>query len=567
VEADERVDARGQVVRGLDEADIRKKIKALAERGVQSLTISLLNSYVNPVHEHRIRDIAREVAPKLPVTCSFDILPQFREYERAETSVMNSYVRPVVAKYLRNLQGKLKEGKVRGALNVLRSDGGLMSVAHAEDKPVHVLMSGPSGGVTGALFVARAAGFPDVMTFDMGGTSTDVSLNQAASATISRETNLATFASANTLLPIKVASVDVRSVGAGGGSIAHVPELTKALRVGPQSAGAEPGPACYGKGGTEPTVTDANVVLGHLPPVLLGGKMKLDVAGARKAVRKIADAMGLGLEDAAQGILNIVNESMCGALRLVSVERGYDPRNFALVAFGGAGPLHANALGILMQSWPVIIPPAPGVLCAMGDVSSEYRNEFGRSFTRTFDRTSPEEVAGVLEELGRKASEWLSQEDIDKAQQEIRYEADFRYYRQGYELHIPVDPQAVRKRGLQPIGEQFSQLHNRYYKFRMNIPVEIVNLRAIGVGKIKRIKLARRKKGGPDPRRALLDTQPVWFDGRQVKTSLYDRALLAPGHVVKGPAIVTETDSTTVVHPGYVGRVDEHANILIRPGR
>jgi N-methylhydantoinase A len=568
VEALERIDARGQVVLPLDEADVTRKIEALLARGVESLTVSLINSYLNPVHEYRIRDIAKRIAPKLPVTCSYDVLPQFREYERTETAVMNSYVRPNVSHYLRNLEAKLQQGKVKATLNVLRSDGGLMSIEHAEEKPVNVLMSGPSGGVTGALFVCQAAGYPDVMTFDMGGTSTDVSLNQGGIATISRETNLATFASANTLLPIKVPSVDVRSIGAGGGSIAHVPALTRALRVGPQSAGAEPGPACYGRGGTEPTVTDANVVLGHLPPSLVGGKMKLDPALARQSVQKIADAMGLpSAEAAAQGILDIVNEAMCGALRLVSVERGHDPRRFALIAFGGAGPLHGNALGKLMGSWPVIIPPAPGVLCAMGDASSEYRNEFGRSFTRTFDRTSAAEVAGVLEALGKQASEWLSQEGIGKAQQRIEYEADFRYFRQGYELHIPIQMRTLREKGLEPIGETFSRMHERYYKFRMEIPVEIVNLRAIGVGRIKRIRLAKRGKGGPDPKAAYRETREVWFEGRKLRTRLYERSLLRPGHVIPGPAIVTETDSTTVVYPGHKGVVDDLSNILIWPAR
>jgi len=568
IEAEERIDAQGKVVRPLDEADVRAKIQRLLAKGVQSLTISLINSYVNPDHEYRVREIAREVKPGLPVTCSYDVLPQFREYERAETAVMNSYVRPNVAIYLRNLEQKLKQAQIKTMLNVLRSDGGLMSIDHAEDKPVNVLLSGPSGGVTGALFVAQVAGYEDVMTFDMGGTSTDVSLNVGGVPTIGRETNVATFASANTLLPIKVPSVDVRTVGAGGGSIAHVPPLTKALRVGPQSAGAEPGPACYGFGGEEPTVTDANVVLGHLPPALLGGKMALDVDKARAAVKKIADGMGLtSVEEAAQGILDIVNESMFGALRLVSVERGYDPRRFALIAFGGAGPLHGNALGTLMDSWPVIIPPAPGVLCALGDVSSEYRNEFGLSFTRTFDKTSAGEVAEVLDELGRKASEWLSQEGIGKQHQHIHYEGDFRYYRQGYELQIPIQLDALRKKGLVPLGERFAEMHNRYYKFRMDIPVEIVNLRAIGVGKVKRIRLAKRKKGGASPKAAFLEFHKVWFDGRQQKTAIYDRGRLQPGNVVPGPAIITETDSTTVVYPAHKGVVDEYSNILIWPAK
>ncbi|HQZ16950.1 MAG TPA: hydantoinase/oxoprolinase family protein [Vicinamibacteria bacterium] len=563
VEAQERMDARGQVVRKLDVADIKAKIEGLVKKGIESLTVSLINSFANPAHEYQIRDIAKQVAPKLPVTCSYDVLPQFREYERTETAVLNSYIRPNVSRYLHNLETKLKGAKLKAILNVLRSDGGLMSVHAAEDKPVNLLMSGPSGGVTGALFIANRAGFPNMMTFDMGGTSTDVSLNMGE-ASIGRETNIATFASQNTVLPIKVASVDVRTIGAGGGSIAHVPALTKALRIGPMSAGADPGPACYGKGGVAPTVTDANVVLGHLPPQLLGGKMKLDVEKAKAAVKTIGDAIGLEVHAAAEGIINIVNESMCGALRLVSVERGHDPREFALVAFGGAGPLHGNALGAIMGSWPVIVPPAPGVLCALGDVSSEYRNEFTRTFTSTVDKTKPEDVVKAIKELGQKASDWLTSEGITGKAQHIRYEADVRYYRQGYELPIVVNPDKLLK-GFGPLLNEFHATHQRLYQFRMDVEVEIVNLRAIGIGKTKQIKLAKKKKGKHDPKDAVTGSHDVYFKGSWVKTKVYDRAKLQPGHVVKGPAIVLEEDSTTLIHPKHKGMVDEYSNILIYP--
>ena len=360
----------------VDEQQVEAIVRDLVESGVESLTIALINSYVNGAHERQIGEIVERLYPGFPVTLSAEVLPEFREYERALTACMNSYVRPKVADYVKRLQEQLSGIGATADVNILRSDAGLMTTREATRNPIYGVLSGPSGGVAGALFVARKAGFDDILTFDMGGTSTDVALCQNGQPTIGRETSIGHFR-------IKVPSVNVHTVGAGGGSIAHVPELTKALRVGPQSAGAEPGPAAYGKGGDEPTVTDANVVLGHLPPRLLGGEMELDVDAARAAVQKVADAMGLdSVEQAAEGIVAIVNENMAGALRLVSVQRGHDPRDFALVAYGGAGPLHANALAKLMGSFPVIVPPAPGLLCAIGDLVADFRDEFAQTYIR-----------------------------------------------------------------------------------------------------------------------------------------------------------------------------------------
>src|SRR6187455_3064262 len=312
-EAVERLDARGNVVVPVDEAQVEEIVRDLVQSGIESLTVALINSYVNPAHEEQIGAIVERLYPGFPVTLSSHVLPEFREYERALTACMNSYVRPKVADYVARLQSELQSAGANADVNILRSDAGLMTTREAERNPIYAVLSGPSGGVAGALFVARKAGFDDILTFDMGGTSTDVALCQNGQPTIGRETSIGHFR-------IKVPSVNVHTVGAGGGSIAHVPELTKALRVGPESAGAEPGPAAYGKGGTQPTVTDANVVLGHLPPQLLGGEMQLDAEAARAAVQSIGDAMGLSVEEAAEGIVAIVNENMAGALRLVSVQ-------------------------------------------------------------------------------------------------------------------------------------------------------------------------------------------------------------------------------------------------------
>ena len=318
-EAVERMDARGNTVVPVDEKQVEHIVRELVESGVESLTVGLVNSYVNPAHEEQIGAIVERLYPGFPVTLSAHVLPEFREYERTLTACMNSYVRPKVATYVSHLQDALQAIGATADVNILRSDAGLMTTREAARNPIYGVLSGPSGGVAGALHVAKTAGFRNILTFDMGGTSTDVSLCLDGEPTIGRETSISHFR-------LRVPSVNVHTVGAGGGSIAHVPELTKALRVGPESAGADPGPAAYGKGGTAPTVTDANVVVGHLPPRLLGGEMSLDVEAARTAVRSIADAMGLdSVEAAAEGILAIVNENMAGALRVVSVQRGHDP--------------------------------------------------------------------------------------------------------------------------------------------------------------------------------------------------------------------------------------------------
>jgi N-methylhydantoinase A len=559
-EAVERMDARGETIVPVDEAQVESIVRDLLESGVESLTVALINSYVNGAHEQQIGAVVERLYPGFPVTLSSDVLPEFREYERALTACMNSYVRPKVATYVDQLQSSLGKIGATAEVTLLRSDAGLMTTREAMRNPIYGVLSGPSGGVAGALFIARRAGFDDILTFDMGGTSTDVALCQNGQPTIGRETSIGQFR-------IKVPSVNVHTVGAGGGSIAHVPQLTKALRVGPQSAGAEPGPAAYGKGGEEPTVTDANVVLGHLPPSLLGGEMTLDVDAARAAMQKIADAMGLAsVEEAAEGILAIVNENMAGALRLVSVQRGHDPRDFALVAYGGAGPLHANAVARLMGSFPVIVPPAPGLLCAIGDLVADFRDEFAQTYIRLIAKASGGEVAGILDDLGARAQEWLEGEGIDESARRISYVTDMRYHRQGYEIPVAIDPDEVRTGGLADLEERFNALHEQLYGFRMpGTASEIVNLRAVGFGAVPLPELRSGTMSGPDASGAVVDEHEVVFDGERVRTKIYDRAKLEPGAAITGPAIVTEFDSTTVVLPGHEATVDTNYNILITP--
>ncbi len=340
-----RMNSAGEEVRPIDEDNVRGALTQLKVRGVEAITVSLINAYANGSHEVRIGELAKEIMPDIPVSLSHEVLPEMQEYERTLTTVANAAVRPVVGKYVSNLRTKLQERGMAGKLSLLRSDGGLMSSAKAEEHPVSILMSGPAGGVTGALWVAKNAGLKNILTLDVGGTSTDVALIENLEPRRVRTTEVGH-------LSVRASSLDVKTVGAGGGSIAYVPDLTKALRVGPQSAGAVPGPVAYGKGGELPTVTDANVVLGYLPENLLGGAFHLDRAGAEKAVQTIADALGIDLMAAARGIIDIVNENMFGALRMISVQQGYDPRHFALMGFGGAGPLHVNAVARLMGAGP-----------------------------------------------------------------------------------------------------------------------------------------------------------------------------------------------------------------------
>jgi N-methylhydantoinase A len=561
VEVAERIGSDGTVVQPLDEGDVRAQLKKLAGHQIQALAVSLINSFAEPAHERRIAEIAAEELPGIPISLSSDVLPEMREYERTVTTVANGYVQPQVKHYIDALSGTLRDTGVRGELAVLRSDGGLSTAEAAASAPVTMLLSGPAGGVTGALWVAEQCGYEDLITFDMGGTSTDVALVQGLTPRIGRESKVGD-------LTVRASSVDVRTVGAGGGSIAHVPELTKALRVGPQSAGANPGPAAYGTGGAEPTVTDANVVLGYLPPTLAGGEITLDVAASRAAVQEVADAMGLdSVEAAAAGIVDIVNENMLGGLRLVSVQQGFDPRDFSLVAFGGAGPLHANALGRLTGAWPVIVPPSPGVLCALGDATTSKRSESARTVLRRFADLTGEGLSDILRELTADAGGRLAEQGVPEADQIPTYQVDVRYYGQGFEIAIDVDPAWLDDPGtaLTCLATAFDAEHERLFSFLLGADHELVNARVTVSGPRAQVATTHLPDGNGDPATALVDTHPVHISGSAVDAKVYDRSRLRAGDVIAGPAIVTEMDSTTLVLPGHAATVHPTGSLLINP--
>ena len=537
-EAVERMDARGNTLVPVDREQVEAVVRDLIDSGVESLTVSLINAYVDGRHEREIAEIIESIHPGFPVTVSSDVLPEFREYERTLTACMNSYVRPTVSAYVDRLQivaerARRAERGRHPALRRRRDDAGR---GRAQPGLRRAERARAAASPARSTWPTRA-GYPNILTFDMGGTSTDVSLCQAGEPTIGRETTIGQFR-------IKIPSIDVHTVGAGGGSIAHVPELTGALRVGPESAGAEPGPAAYGRGGTAPTVTDANVVVGHLPPRLIGGEMELDVEAARTAVGTIAEAMGLSLEEAAEGILKIVNENMAGALRVISVQRGHDPREFALVAFGGAGPLHANAVAELMGSFPVIVPPSPGP-------AVRARRPRGRLPQRVRPHADPAHRGGdrrgdrrrSSRELEGRAREWMDAQGIDPTQQTVTFHADMRYHGQGYEIPVPIGDD---------LEERFNALHEQLYGFRMpDTASEIVNLRAVGTGDRPKPELPEGELHGPDPgrrrtrlraRAALQPGQPHLRPGGDHRVRLHDRR--ARGLRGRGRPLLQHPDPT-----------------------
>ena len=558
--ANERIAADGSIVRELDEAALRDSLQVEMADDIEALTICFINAYINAEHEQRAREIAQEVYPDIPISISSEVVPEMQEYERTETTVVNSYVRPEVARYVNNLQGALNERLGNDTqLSILRSDGGLASSRAAAESPVNLLMSGPAGGVTGALFFCTKAGFSNILTFDMGGTSTDVALIQNGRARVRRETFVGD-------VRVRAPSVDVRTVGAGGGSIAFVPELTKALRVGPESAGAVPGPACYMKGGEAPTVCDANVVLGYLPSdVQLGGDMQINRDASVAAVQSVADAMGVDLMAAAEGIIKIVNESMFGALRLVSVEQGYDPRDFALVGFGGAGPLHANALGILTEAWPVIVPPGPGVLCAYGDATTRVQDEAARTYITMASDLTADKLADDLLTLKARASESLIEDGIDEDRLEVTYQADLRYAGQAFQITVEFTEAELREKGVAVLTDQFDGEHEQLFTFKLGDGHEILMIRAV-VGASVTLKAdISIPKGAGDVSPAMIHQSRFFFEGNWHEAGIYDRGRLGADDVVTGPAIVSEMDSTTVVLPGHSATVDAVGNLLIQP--
>lgn len=555
----ERIAADGSIIAPLDEVATRQAIAELLEEGIESLAISLLHSYANPEHERQVEALARELAPGLFISRSSAVLPEYREYERTMTTVLNAYVMPTVDRYLGRIQEGLETKGLPAEIALVRSDAGVMSLATALERPVNTVLSGPAGGVLGASAVAAAAGFANVVSLDMGGTSTDVCLSTSGEPRLSTETWVSHY-------PVKVPIIDITTIGAGGGSIAAV-SPSGALRVGPQSAGSEPGPVCYGRGGTLPTVTDANLVLGRLPDALAGGAVRLDREAARRAIEEhVARPMGLSVEAAALGIVRIVDENMLGALRVVSVQRGIDPRDLVLVPFGGAGPVHGAELARLAGIATMLVPPSPGVLSALGFLLADVKQVFTLTRVGLVGQLDEAAYQRELDRLIAEATAWLQREGVPEGERAIEVALDLRYRGQAYELPIrvglPLDAAAW-----DAAAEHFHEEHKRRYGYdQRHVPVEVVTLRVMAVGTLPKPSFTRRELGAPDAAAAILAWRSVIFAQGTLETPVYDRLRLEPGACLEGPALIVQPDCTTLMHPGQQAMVDSLGNLLVTTG-
>jgi N-methylhydantoinase A len=557
----ERVGPRGEVLRPLEEDSVRDAAAILRREEVESVAVCLLHAYVNPEHEQRVGEILAEELPGIPVSLSSEVAPEFREYLRASTTVINAVIRPVVERYLQRIEGRLAEAGVQAKLLVMQSSGGIFGSDAAAVRPVFMVESGPAAGVIAAAYLGETLGRPDILSFDMGGTTAKVGLIQDGRPTVTKDYSVGGRVGAGiggmslSGYPVRTPVVDLVEIGAGGGSIAWV-DSGGLLRVGPQSAGADPGPVCYRRGGVEPTVTDANLVLGRLNPgYFLGGEIRLDVEGAARAIEeRCAKPLGLSVTDAANGIVEIANAAMVNALHLISVQRGYDPRDFVLVGFGGAGPVHANALARDAEMPTLLIPRSPGIFSATGLLTTDLKRDTATTMVRRLDDLDHDEVAATfarLEETGRAE---LDREGLDGAAVEFLRQVDLRYVGQSFELTIPAG---------EGLLERFHAEHDRTYGFSApGEPVEAVSLRLTSIGRIAKPPPRRLEPGGqPDPKERRL----VYFAeaGDYVDCPIYDRYALGAGAALAGPAVLEEFDSTTVVHPGFAVSVDEIGNLII----
>ena len=571
----ERLDAQGRVLLELDEDAMRDVAQALEREGVDSVAICFLHSYVNPLHERRAAEILRQVSPGVEISLSAEVAPEFREFYRASTTVINAAVRPIVSRYIESIEEKLRAVGLHSELLIMQSSGGVYTSGAAREKPVFMVESGPAAGVIAATYLGTSLGYPNVISFDMGGTTAKTCLIQDGTPRVTKDYEVGGKAAPGTGsargsgYPIRTPVIDLVEIGAGGGSIAWV-DAGGILRVGPQSAGADPGPVCYGKGGVEPTVTDANLVLGRLnPEYFLGGGVALDVDAARAAIEvHCSSKLGLELVEAAHGIVEIANTAMVNALRLVSVQHGYDPRDFVLVAFGGAGPLHANRLASETEIGITLVPLSAGTTSAMGLLVTDLKREYTTTtITRAADVDLAELTASfaALEERG---SADMSRESVPAADIAFVHQIDMRYLGQSHELTVGVPHGRLEERELAAVVEQFHREHDRAYGHSAPAePVELVNLRVTVVGRIAKPQPRQLPTfdGGIGP--ALKSRRQVFFAESEgfVDCPIYDRYLLSAGSVVEGPAVVEEFDTTTVLHPGYQASVDRFGNLLLTP--
>jgi N-methylhydantoinase A len=559
IEVAERVRHDGRIEKALDEAEARAAVRALRRGGAESVAVCFLYSYVDPRHETAVRRLVEAEWPEAFVSCSHEVAPEFREFERLSTVVVNAYLGPVIAGYIARLGPRLAESGIGVAPHITQSNGGVMSFATARAEPVRAVLSGPATGVVGGLEVGRLAGFRHLITFDMGGTSTDVSLIEDGRPRLTGEMEAHGY-------PLKTPALDIHTVGAGGGSVAHV-DAGGLLKVGPRSAGAAPGPVCYGLGNEEPTVTDANVVLQTLNPAhLLGGRMPIDRARAEAAIGRLAERLGLDAMATAQGIVSVVTANMAKAIRVISVQRGHDPRDYTLVAFGGAGPLHASRLARELEIPRVLVPRHPGILCALGLLLSDLKTTYAQTRLTLATEDAMPRMVETFDALDRRAAAWFDAEGIAPGARAWRRTVDMRYAGQNYELPV-VFPDDVPPAGLlKDLVSRFERAHERIYGYvSPEEPVQAVTFRLEAVGAVLRAEIRAHPPATADEAAAIGGERDVWLAeaGRFVACPVYDRARLAPGHRLAGPAIIEQMDATTLLLPGETAAVDPYLNLIV----
>lgn len=544
-EVDERVGTGGTVLRPLDETSVAGVAEAIRAQNVEAVAVCLLHAYANPDHEARVVALLRAALPEIAITCSTDVLPVVREYERSLATVLNASVMPGVSSYIARLEDRLTAAEASSPLLLMQSNGGVAGTAAIRTAPALTALSGPAAGVVGAVDAAAACGIDDIITVDIGGTSADICLIREGDVALTQQGKVGEW-------PLSLPMVDMVTIGAGGGSIAAVANET--LAVGPHSAGARPGPAAYGHGGQEATVTDAHVVLGNLPHALLGGTMSLDVGAATDVVaQNVARPLGLDIPEAAQGVLAIMNNNMVGAVRTISVERGHDPRDFTLVPFGGAGPLHGCALADLLGISRVMIPAAPGLLCAAGLLAADMKAEFTRALPTP---GAVDQAAGdaIVAELTDRACAWMDAETIPENQRAMTARALLRFHGQGGEIAVDwgASPQETETR--------FRDAHRALYGFVLEARIELVTLRVEAAGRTDSVEApALAEAAMPKP----LQTQTVHWAQGAIETPIYDRAALGAGAAFAGPAILTQLDTTSIIAPGWTVEVHRSGAMLI----
>jgi N-methylhydantoinase A len=553
-EVEERLDQRGDVVRALDEDGLCALGQRLRAEKVEAIVVSFLHSYANPDHEERAAALLREIDPAWEVVTSNSVIREYYEFERTSTAVVQGYLQPLIARYARNLIERLSGWGFNRQALIMQSNGGVVPVKQLAERAAYIVRSGPAAGVIAAARLAAEAGFDKIVTGDMGGTSYDVAV------VVDGEPEIAETTSLDFRIPLRLPMIDVHTIGAGGGSIASL-DRGGILQVGPRSAGAVPGPVCYGKGGTEPTVTDANVVLGRIKPddpIGLKDRKSLDIDGARAAVERLGNQLGLGIEQTAEAILTIVNQTMAGRTRLLSIERGFDPRDFALVIFGGAGPLHGAALIREVGIGTMLVPPSPGVLCAMGCVIADVRYDLSRTIEQRPESLGEAAIAEILAEQRRDGEVRLAASEARVRETLVTHAADMSYLGQIHTLRVAIE----RDWGIARIVEAFKAAYRAEYGNDLGeIPTVIVSLRTVVQGVREHMTRALDMpavRPAPPPS----SMRPVYFGGWR-DTPIYRRAVLEPGMVLSGPAIIEQPDTTTVIEPGMNARVDAYGNLLV----